>query len=352
MNWQTIPPLIKKDLTIFFRNRFYALMTIIALVAYVGVYYLMPAEVDEIIEVGLYAPSTSAEAARILEEDGISFQLFESEGALKQAILDKEIISGIAFPENLLQDVLAGAKPTVDIYVPSDIDQDTRDAMQVIVEAMSLMLTGRSLNLEANEVVLGRDMAGEQILPRDRMLPLFAIVVLMFETMGLSSLLAEEIQSGTIRALLVSPMSTRELFAAKGIISVSMVLFQSALLMTAVGAMKHEPLIILVSLALGALLVTGVGFLMGAAGKDMLSVMSWGILAMILLGIPSFGVLFPGTMTRWAKLIPSYYLADTVHQVINFGAGWSQVSTNLLLLLVWDIALLSIGAAVLKRKFA
>jgi ABC-2 type transport system permease protein len=75
---------------------------------------------------------------------------------------------------------------------------------------------------------------------------------------------------------------------------------------------------------------------MGAAGKDMLSVMAWGILAMILLGIPSFGVIFPGTMTGWAKLIPSYYLADTVHQVVNFGAGWSQVSNNLLLLLAWD----------------
>jgi hypothetical protein len=43
---------------------------------------------------------------------------------------------------------------------------------------------------------------------------------------------------------------------------------------------------------------------------------------------------------------------DTLHQVINFGAGWSQIANNLLLLLVWDIAMLFIGATVLKRKFA
>ncbi|HRQ22514.1 MAG TPA: ABC transporter permease [Anaerolineales bacterium] len=352
MNWQTIPPLIQKDLTIFFRNRFYTFITIVALVAYIGVYYAMPNSVDEIIEVGLYAPSTSAEVTKMLDDDGISFQLFESEAALKQAILDEEIGSGIAFPENLFPDVAAGRKPTVNIYVPSDVDNDIKDAMLVIVEAMTLTLTGRSLNIEANEVILGRDMAGEQIPLRDRMLPFFAIIVLMFETMGLASLLAEEIQAGTIRALLISPMSTRELFAAKGVVSVSMVLFQSVVLMTAVGAMRYEPLIILTTLFLGSLLVTGIGFLMGAAGKDMLSVMAWGVLAMILLGVPSFGVLFPGTMTAWAKLIPSYYLVDTVHQVINFGAGWSQVSNNLLLLLVWSIGLLLIGAAVLKRKFA
>jgi hypothetical protein len=352
MNWKTIPPLIQKDLTIFFRNRFYAFITLVALLAYIGVYFAMPAQVDEIIEVGLYAPSTSAEVAQLLDDDGISFRLFDSTDALQQAILADEIGSGIAFPENFFQEVLAGTKPTVDIYLPSDIDADTRDAMPVIVEAMTLTLTGRSLNLEANEVILGRDMAGEQIPPRDRMLPLFAIIVLMFETLGLSSLLAEEIQVGTIRALLVSPMGTRELFFAKGVVSVAMVLFQVVALMTVVGAMRHEPLVLLTALFLGALLVTGIGFLLGAAGKDMLSVMSWGILAMILLGIPSFGVIFPGTMTAWAKFIPSYYLADTVHQVVNFGAGWAQVSTNLLLLLVWDLALLLVGATVLKRKFA
>lgn len=352
MNWQTIPPLIQKDLTIFFRNKFYTLITVMALVAYIGVYYLMPDTVDEIIEVGLYAPASSAEAAKVLEDDGISFQLFESEAALQQAILDEEIGSGIAFPENLFQEVGAGRKPTVTIYVPSDVDDDIKDAMQVVVEAMTLTLTGRSLNIEANEVILGRDMAGEQVLPRNRMLPLLAVFVLMFETMGLASLLAEEIQAGTIRALLVSPMGTRELFTAKGVVSISMVFFQVVVLMLVVGAMKSAPLIILTTLFLGALLVTGIGFLMGAAGKDMLSVMAWGVLAMILLDVPSFGVLFPGTMTVWAKFIPSYYLVDTLNQVINFGAGWSQITNNLLLLLVWDIALLFVGSAVLKRKFA
>ncbi len=352
MNWQTIPPLIQKDLTLFFRNKFYAFITILALAAYIGVYYAMPNMVDEVIEVGLYAPTTSAEVVKMLDEDGISFQLFESEYALKQSILNKEIGSGIAFPENVIQDALAGSKPTVTIYVPSDVDRDTRDAMQVIVEAMSLTLTGQSLNIEANEVILGPDLAGSQILPRDRMMPLFAIIVLMFETMGLASLLAEEIQSGTIRALLVSPMGTRELFFAKGVVSVSMVFFQAVVLMTAVGAMQYEPLIILATLFLGSLLVTGIGFLMGSTGKDMLSVMAWGILAMILLMVPSVGVIFPGTMTGWAKLIPSYYLVDTVHRVVNYGAGWSQISNNLLLLAIWDAALLLLGAAALKRKFA
>jgi ABC-2 type transport system permease protein len=210
--------LIQKDLTLFFRNRFYTLITLVALIAYTGVYYLMPDSVAETIEVGLYAPSTSSEVTKMLAEDGVSFQLFESPEALQQAILDEDIGSGLAFPDNPIQEVTAGTRPTVEIYVPSDIDQDTQEALRVIVEAMSLTLTGRSLDIEA--------------------------------------------------------------------------------------------------------------------------------------GVPSVGVLFPGMLTGWAKLIPSYYLADTLHQVINFGAGWPQITHNLLRLLVWDVVLLWVGATVLKRKFA
>ena len=351
MNWHTIPALIRKDLTLIFRNKFYTMITIVGLLAYIGVYFAMPSQVDEIIEVGIFAPSGSAEIIAQLENDGLTFQLHDSEESLKQAVLDDQIVTGIALPPNLQQDILAGEKPTVDIYLPSDIDQDTQEAMQVVVETIFLTLSGQELNIDANEVILGPDLSGQAIPPRDRILPLFAVVVLMFETLGLSSLLAEEIQAGAIRALLVSPMGSRELFIAKGLLSVAFVLPQSSLLMIAVGAMFTAPLLILTILFLGALLVTGVGFLLGTVGKDMLSVMAWGVLAMILLLIPSFGVLFPGTMTAWAKLIPSYFLVDAIHQVVNFDASWSQITTNLVLLLAWDLALLFGGAAILKRKF-
>lgn len=352
MNWQTIFPLVQKDLTLFFRNRFYAFITIMALIAYIGIYYLMPDQVEEVLEIGVYAPASAQDVISQAGDGGFDFRQFTSLDALQQAVIDKTIVSGIAFPENMLREIQAGRKPTVKIFVLSDIDQDTRDAMQILVEAISLSLSGQPLNFAVDEVTLGPDMAGAQIPPRDRALPLFAVVVLMFETLGLASLLAEEVQSGTARALLVTPLSTGQLFVAKGIVSVLLVLTQAAILLAATGAMRQSPMIILVALFLGALLVTGIGFLLGSVGKDMLSVIAWGVMVMLILGIPAFGVVFPGTMTGWAKLIPTYYLADTVHQVVNFGAGWSQVTNHLLFLLAWDVVFLALGAAILKRKFA
>ncbi len=97
-------------------------------------------------------------------------------------------------------------------------------------------------------------------------------------------------------------------------------------------------------------MVTGLGFLMASVAKDLLSVVGWSIPAIIVLSVPPFGVLFPGTVTAWAKLIPSHYLADTLHKAANFGASWADLWPNLLILLAFDAVVLWLGATVLKNK--
>ncbi len=141
------------------------------------------------------------------------------------------------------------------------------------------------------------------------------------------------------------------LFTAKGITGISLAFSQAALFMAIVGGMSDQPLIILLALLLGAALVTGIGFLMASLAKDVMSVMIWGIVAFIILVIPSFGVMFPGTITGWVKVIPSYYLVDTVHQAANFGANWGDVWLNLMVLLGFVLVIVWAGVMVLRRRF-
>jgi len=56
MTRKLVTTLVVKDLTLFFRNRFFAFITVLALVFYVLVYYLLPGSVDELLEIGFYAP--------------------------------------------------------------------------------------------------------------------------------------------------------------------------------------------------------------------------------------------------------------------------------------------------------
>ena len=351
MKWHTILPLVAKDLRLYFRNRFYAFITIISLLGFVGIYFLMPRTVDEVLKLGLFAPTTAEAVERLTSGEGLEWLKVDSDGALREAVLKGDVSAGFALPADLPQAFARGEKATVQLYLPSDVTAETREMMVVVVESLSLSLSGSPLNIEVHEETLGPDLAGEQVPPRDRMLPLLAIAVLMVETLGLASLIAEEIQAGTLRALLVTPMGVSDLFVGKGITSVGMTFIQATLLMLLVGGLKHQPLIILVALLLGSLLVSAIGFLLASAGRDMLTVMGWGVLAMLVLSVPTFGVVFPGTVTQWAKVIPSYYLAEVVHRVVNLGAGWSQVWPSLLTLLGVDVLVFATGAAVLQRRF-
>jgi ABC-2 type transport system permease protein len=351
MNWTSIRPLVVKDLKLFFRDRFFAFISILGLVAYAAIYLAMPRSVDELLAVGLFTPVLPDQIAQVLEEEDEPLLLVESEEALRQAVLAGEISAGIVLPEDLFEQLRDGDRPIVTIYLLSDAPDDLREIMEVLTEAMVLAISGAPLNLEVNEEVLGPDMVGQQIPLRDRMVPLLVILALMMETLGLASLLAQEIQTRTIHALLVTPMRVSELITAKGITGLALTFSQAALLMLIIGGFRQRSLILLVALMLGAMFVTAVGFLMASAGKDMLSVMGVGIPVILLLSIPAIGIVFPGLLTRWAAVVPTYYLADTIHQAANFGAGWGQIWQNLVILLAIILILLGVSVFVLKRKF-
>jgi ABC-2 type transport system permease protein len=96
--------------------------------------------------------------------------------------------------------------------------------------------------------------------------------------------------------------------------------------------------------------VTGVAFLIASVGRDLLSVMGWGMLAMLLLTLPTLAVLAPGLASNWIRLIPSHYLADTIYRTLSFGHSWRDAAGNLLLLMLYAAAFMGLGIVVLKRK--
>jgi ABC-2 type transport system permease protein len=207
------------------------------------------------------------------------------------------------------------------------------------------------VDIETTEIILGPDMAGEQIPPRQKMLPLLTVFILGMEILGLASLISEEVEAGTLKALLVTPVRVDGLFLAKGTFGITFAFIQTALLMGVTGGLNQKPMLILTVLLLGSALVTGISFLIASFGRDMLSVMGWGMLAIILLAIPTFSILIPGMANNWIKIIPSYYLADTTYRTLNFGAGWADVGLNLAVLLASALGFMGLGVVVLRRKF-
>lgn len=350
MNYRGIAALASKDFSLFFQNRFFAVVTVIGITAYLVVYFLLPAGVDETLEIGLYSP-IQLSALESVQEEGFRLSPLDTEEALRIAVEEGEYVAGIAFPRDFVRSVEAGERPQITLYFPPDAPAATKSAMKGLVQGWGNAQTGRDINVDFSEEVIGRDLVTGPIPARDRLRPLFAIFLIMTETLGLASLITEEVETRTLKALLASPMSISELFLAKGITGVALAFGQAVLFMAIVGGMSRSPGIIFVSLLLGSAMLTGVGFLIASVARDMLSVMAWGLLALIVMMVPSAAVLFPGATAGWMKVIPSYYLFDSVHIGANFGAGWNDVWPHFLALTIASLVITGMGIWALRRRF-
>lgn len=351
MNREMIAALLRKDLRLYFSNRFFALVSILSLVSYAGIYFALPDELDETVQMAIYADELPPILDTELEDSGVVLLEMDSPESLKRAVASGEQEVGVVLPEGFVRHAAARERQTVQIYFSSAFPEEFKELYVLFLQELGFMLGGQPLALDVQEEILGVDRAGDQIPYRDRMLPLFAVLILMLETMGLASLVTSEITSGAIEALLVTPLRVEGLFTAKAIFGVGLAFVQAVLLMAVTGALSEQPLLILLLLFLGSLLVTGVAFLIASVASDMMSVMGWGIVAVLVMGLPAFSVLVPGLTTAWVRVIPTYYLVDGVYRVVNYGAGWADVSQNLLALLLFSVVFLALGIVVLRRRF-
>jgi ABC-2 type transport system permease protein len=147
-------------------------------------------------------------------------------------------------------------------------------------------------------------------------------------------------------------MGIPDLFLGKAITGVLLAFVQATLLMLITGGLAHEPVLILLTLLLGSILVTGIGFLVASVSRDMMSVLGWGILALLVMVIPSLVIFLPGIATNWVKIIPTYYLTDTVYRAVNFAVSWSDVWQNLAATLAFAVLFVALGIIALRRKFS
>ncbi len=351
MNGRIVKALLKKDIALFMSNRFYMLITVIGIIFYIAIYFLLPSDVNEEFSLAIYAPVIPPAFNELANEEGVEVAYFSDEEAMKQAVLNNDYQVAIALPPDIVDVWMAGGKPEIKIYYASSAPTEMRDVVITVVKELSYAQTGQVLNYETTQEILGPDMLGDQVALRDRMRPLLAIFILLVEILTLASLISVEIEQGTARALLVTPVRVSGLFIAKGILGIGLALAQAILFMLLVGGFSHQPLIILTTLILGSAMVVGVAFLLASVARDVMAVTGWGILILIILVIPGFGIAVPGLLSNWAKVIPSYYLTDTVNRVANYSAGWSNIGINLIILAGVTAVFVWGGMEALRRRY-
>ena len=350
MSWRIINTLIAKDMKLFFRDRFFGIMTLASIVMFLVLYFVLPKTVDETIKIGIHAPDAPIPFDTIQQEGGVVIRRMNTEDELKKAVNDKEVYIGISIPGDILRSFASGQKPRVLVYYPSDVPNEINEMHTIFISEYINQISGYKIDVDDAEIILGPDMGGKQIPYRKRLLPLMVLMLLLMETFGLANLMTFELQHGTAHALLTTPMSTGDLFAGKGITGVTLAFSQTFFLLLASGNLSRNTSLIMVTLLLGSIMITGIAFFIAAISKDMMSVVAWGTIVIIVLGIPMMSMIFPGAVSGWIKVIPSFHLADILHRSLNFDIGWPGRLKSLAFISGYGAVFFILGIFALKMK--
>lgn len=374
--------MVKKDLAEYGRDRLWAFLTILVLVFVIAIFWVLPDNVDETIDVGVQGlANPAALGAQEASEEGMTLVAFTSEDDLRRVVsgqaeawlVDDETVVvagdadppegaeptdvsiGLVFAEDFFEAAAGGEQTEVTVYVDGAVPQEIKSAMSSLVRELAFAVSGTDLPVstpDPNEayVVLGEDRVGNQTTARDAFRPIFVFLILLMEMFVMSSLIAKEIQDRTVSAVLVTPATTGDVLAAKGITGAISGLAQAVIVLVAIDALGTEPVLILTFMLLGAVMVSGTAMIAGSSGKDFIGTLFYGTAFMIPLMIPAFGALFPGTSSLWIRLLPSYPLIDGLVEITTYGGGWAETVPQLGALLGWCIVLFGLGWLILRRK--
>lgn len=364
-----IGAIVRKDLTEFSRDRLWMILTPLTLVLFVTLFWLLPATVDESITVGV-APASLALILERLGElgegtEGLRIVPFESDEALGAAVAsgqgvavdgdEERVAIGLSFPEGFALRMALGQATTVRVYTGADVPIELRSAMTSAVREMAYAISGASLPVtlpEQEQIVLGVDRAGAQLPMRERMRPMLAFFVLLVESLALASLIASEVSSRTVTAVLVTPARVADVVLAKGVTGTLLAFGQAVLLLLVTRSFDQNAHVLLAAVLLGAVLMAGVALLTGSAGRDFMTTLFLGVLFLVPLMVPAFTLLFPGSASAWVQALPSYGIVQAIVGAASYGQGFAELAGHFATAALWTVAVFALGWLTLSRKVA
>jgi len=363
-----IGAIIARDLIEFSRDRLWMILTPLSLVMFGVLFWVLPATVDETITAGIHPP----ELAAVLEGVGRGAAVggealrvipFASPDHLAAAVAGErattfegrtvQVRIGLAFPEDFLTRTRAGETTTVRVYVHAAVPIEVQRAIASAVREIAFLLAGAPapVRLPAADLTLvGQDLAGAQVPLRERMRPLLAFFVLITESLVLASLIASEVASRTFTAVMATPARTSDIISAKGLFGTLLAFGQAVILLLITQSFGANAPVLLAAVLLGAMLVAAVGMVTGAAGKDFMGTLFYGMIFLVVLLVPAIANLFPGTASPLVTLLPSYGVVQAITGAATYGQGFAEVAGYLAMAGGWVAVLLVVAWSVLERK--
>lgn len=293
---------------------------------------------------GIVDDGDSAITTALEESEGLELVVFDDDAELKDQVEANDLDAGLILPAGFDESVKAGDRPELQFFIGGESYASNR--IIITVTAIDLVR-----ELEGSQAPVTVDIIdfGDAGLPISiRLIPVIVFYALVIAGLFVpASNMVEEKEQGTLMAMLVTPVRTLDVLAAKWLLGVILASVMGVASLALNGAMgSNWPEVVLVVLV-AAMLSAMLGVVVGVFAKD--SATMFGIVkgAGIFLFMPAAFYIFPDWPQWIAKLFPLYWIIEPIWQVSVMGESittvWGELAVALgitaaLAVLSWRLA--------------
>lgn len=290
---------------------------------------------------------------------------------LKDQVQRGTLEGGIVIPSNFSESLMSGEQGTLIIVSDESnpqISATIQGALNGVFSAMGTAMAQQNvaplnatntlavvqpLAVQTQGVVSGKPSYFDFIAPG-----IMAMTVMMSVMTGLPVAISQEKEIGTMDGMMVAPVNRLSILLGKTIAQTGRGLIQGVIILAlAIGifgvAIQGSILLVFALLLLGVFSFVGLGIVVTSFTKDQETAQ---MLMMTLMFPMMFlsGVFFPIQQMPWymqdiSKVLPLTYASQALRKVMVLGAGISQISTELIILIGFGIVMIAIALPVFRR---
>jgi ABC-2 type transport system permease protein len=184
------------------------------------------------------------------------------------------------------------------------------------------------------------------------------MTVMMSVMTGLPVAISQEKEVGTMDGMMVAPINRLSIILGKALGQTARGLLQGFIIMAlAIGLFSiavHGSILLVVGLLLlGVFSFVGLGIVLTSVAKDQETAQ----MMMMTLMFPMMflsGVMFPIQSMPWymqdiSKFLPLTYASDAMRKVMVLGAGVSDISTDLMIMIAFGVVMIAIAVPLFRR---
>ena len=272
---------------------------------------------------------------------------YDSEAGLREAAETGAVDIGVTLPADFDASVQSGQTTAMVAYIWGESLMKNRAMLVAAMTTWVRTIAGQRSPVEIVATVLGDAAA---LSWQARLLPFIVLMALVFGGVMLpASSLVTEKQHRTLTALAVTPATMGDIYAAKGVMAVTISTTMALVTLALNRALGNNTVLLIGVLVMGAIMAAEFGVLLGMWVKDVNSLFATIKSIGILLYAPALIYMFPEIPQWIAKIFPTNYIIEPVIEVAQRGASLADVAWQLAVLAALIVAL-AVGLALLTRR--